>query len=53
MLKELQEKKTLLKKDAEASKLERNRLNSEASQFATKRDKLNTKKRALIEQAQK
>jgi len=42
----------LLKKDAEASKLERNRLNSEASQFAAKRDELNTKTRALIDQAQ-
>jgi len=52
MLKDLQEKKALLKKDAEASKLERNRLNSEASQFATKRDELNTKTRALIDQAQ-
>ena len=52
MLKDLQEKKALLKKDAEASKLERNRLNSEASQFAAKRDELNTKTRALIDQAQ-
>lgn len=52
MLKDLQEKKALLKKDAEASKLERNRLNSEASQFATKRDELNAKTRALIDQAQ-
>ncbi|MGB8310614.1 MAG: phosphoserine phosphatase [Halobacteriota archaeon] len=52
MLKDLQEKKALLKKDAEASKLERNRLNSEASQFATKRDELNTKTRTLIDQAQ-
>jgi len=52
MLKDLQEKKALLKKDAEASKLERNQLNSEASQFATKRDELNTKTRTLIDQAQ-
>jgi len=52
MLKDLQEKKALLKKDAEASKLERNRLNSEASQFAAKRDELNTNTRALIDQAQ-
>jgi uncharacterized coiled-coil DUF342 family protein len=52
MLKELQEKKALLKKEADASKLERNRLNAEASQFATRRDELNTKTRALIDSAQ-
>ncbi len=52
MLKELQEKKALLKKEAEASKLERNRLNMEASQFAARRDELNAKTRALIESAQ-
>ena len=52
MLKELQEKKALLKKDADASKLERNRLNTEASQFAARRDELNAKTRALIDSAQ-
>jgi uncharacterized coiled-coil DUF342 family protein len=52
MLKELQEKKALLKKEADVSKLERNRLNAEASQFATRRDELNTKTRALIDSAQ-
>jgi uncharacterized coiled-coil DUF342 family protein len=52
MLKELQEKKALLKKDADASKLERNRLNTEASQFAARRDELNTKTRTLIDSAQ-
>ncbi|MGZ5562711.1 MAG: coiled-coil protein [Halobacteriota archaeon] len=52
MLKELQEKKALLKKEAEASKLERNRLNAEASQFATRRDELNTKTRTFIDSAQ-
>jgi len=30
--------KALLKKEADTSKLERNRLNTEASQFAAKRD---------------
>jgi len=48
----LQEKKALLKKEAEASKLERNRLNMEASQFAAQRDELNAKTRALIDSAQ-
>jgi uncharacterized coiled-coil DUF342 family protein len=52
MLKELQEKKALLKKEADTSKLERNRLNTEASQFAAKRDELNAKTRALIDSAQ-
>jgi uncharacterized coiled-coil DUF342 family protein len=52
MLKELQEKKALLKKEADVSKLERNRLNAAASQFATRRDELNTKTRALIDSAQ-
>jgi uncharacterized coiled-coil DUF342 family protein len=52
MLKELQEKKALLKKEADVSKLERNRLNAEASQFATRRDELNAKTRALIDSAQ-
>jgi len=42
----------LLKKEADVSKLERNRLNAEASQFATRRDELNTKTRALIDSAQ-
>ncbi len=42
----------MLKKEADASKLERNRLNAEASQFATRRDELNTKTRALIDSAQ-
>jgi len=46
------EKKALLKKEADVSKLERNRLNAEASQFATRRDELNTKTRALIDSAQ-
>ena len=48
----MQEKKALLKKEAEASKLERNRLNMEASQFAAQRDELNAKTRALIDSAQ-
>lgn len=48
----MQEKKALLKKEADVSKLERNRLNAEASQFATRRDELNTKTRALIDSAQ-
>jgi uncharacterized coiled-coil DUF342 family protein len=52
MLKELQEKKALLKKEADVSKLERNRFNAEASQFATRRDELNTKTRASINSAQ-
>jgi uncharacterized coiled-coil DUF342 family protein len=52
MLKELQEKKTLLKKEAEASKRERNRLNAEASESAARRDELNARTRALIESAQ-
>jgi Uncharacterized archaeal coiled-coil protein len=52
MLKELQEKKALLRKDADASKLERNRLNTEASQFAARRDELNTKTRTRIDSAQ-
>jgi len=52
MLKELQEKKASLRKEADASKLERNRLNTEASQFATKRDELNAKTRSLIDSAQ-
>lgn len=42
----------MLKKEADVSKLERNRLNAEASQFATRRDELNTKTRALIDSAQ-
>jgi uncharacterized coiled-coil DUF342 family protein len=52
MLKELQEKKALLKKEAEASKRERNRLNAEASESAARRDELNARTRALIESAQ-
>jgi uncharacterized coiled-coil DUF342 family protein len=52
MLKELQEKKAVLKKEAEASKRERNRLNAEASESAARRDELNARTRALIESAQ-
>jgi uncharacterized coiled-coil DUF342 family protein len=52
MLKELQEKKAVLKKEAEVSKRERNRLNAEASESAARRDELNARTRALIESAQ-
>ena len=42
----------MLKKEAEVSKRERNRLNAEASESAARRDELNARTRALIESAQ-
>jgi len=42
----------VLKKEAEVSKRERNRLNAEASESAARRDELNARTRALIESAQ-
>lgn len=42
----------MLKKEADTSKRERNRLNAEASESAARRDELNARTRALIESAQ-
>ena len=52
MLKELNEKKTELKKQSEEYKTKRNELNAEASSLAAKRNELNKKTKDLINEAQ-
>jgi len=52
MLKELNEKKTELKRLSEEYKTQRNELNAEASKLAAKRNELNKKTKDLINEAQ-
>ena len=52
MLKELQEKRVILKKELEEFREKRNELNAEASKWSTQRNELNRNSRALLDEAQ-